>query len=160
MIERIGGLPSPTGRPSEDIKIHNLAREIHKGISEFIDDVRKVVSNPGLLDHPEFLEHLAQQIQNLSTPAREAAHLHGEMRMLEENVQDAGDIIQNILTQPLIIPGEKKDYSLLEAAQTYTTKSALTSHLRKILISFVQFPEPTEILLRELELLKDGLEVR
>lgn len=80
--------------------------------------------------------------------------------MLQENVQDAGEIIQNILTQPLSIPGEKRDYSLLEAAQNYTTKSALTSHLRKIMISFMQFPEPTEILLRELELLKDELEVK
>lgn len=80
--------------------------------------------------------------------------------MLEENVQDAGEIIQNILAQPLTIPGEKKDYSLLEAAQAFTTKSALTSQLRKILISFMQFPEPTEILLRELELMKDELNVR
>lgn len=76
MIERIGGLPSPTGRPSDDIKVQNLAREIHRGISEFVEDVRKIVSNPGLLDHPDFLNHLAQKILDLSVPAREAANLN------------------------------------------------------------------------------------
>lgn len=79
--------------------------------------------------------------------------------MLEEDLQDAGEIIQNILTQPLALPGEKKDINLFEAAQNYKKETALTSHLRKIFISFMQFPEPTQIMLRELEIILDDLEI-
>ena len=37
--------------------------------------------------------------------------------MIRENLQDAGEIIQNILTQPLSIPGAKPGLSLLQAAR-------------------------------------------
>lgn len=78
--------------------------------------------------------------------------------MLRENLQDAGEIIQNILTQPLAIPGAKADISLLDAAQQYDPHHPLTSDLRKILLSFLQFPEPTQMMLQELALLQDDLQ--
>ncbi len=77
--------------------------------------------------------------------------------MLEEDLQDAGEIIQNILTQPLAIPGEKVETSLLKAAENFDSQNAMTSDLRKILLSFLQFQRPTETMLRELDILQDEL---
>lgn len=77
--------------------------------------------------------------------------------MLEENLRDAGDIIQHILHQPLSIPGAKKNISLFEAAKNFKENAPLVSDLRKILFSFLQFPEPTETMLRELEILEEDL---
>lgn len=77
--------------------------------------------------------------------------------MIDENLEDAGGIIENILTQPLFIPGAKSDVSLLEAAQNFDPAKAESSDLRKILLSFLQFPEPTKTMLRELEILQEEL---
>lgn len=78
--------------------------------------------------------------------------------MLKEDLKDAGEILENILTQPLSIPGAKADISLLEAAKNFEESQAMTSDLRKILFSFLQFPEPTTMMLRELEILAEELE--
>ena len=77
--------------------------------------------------------------------------------MIDENLEDSGNIIENILTQPLMIPGAKADVSLLEAAQNFDPDHAGTSDLRKILLSFLQFPEPTKTMLRELEIIQEEL---
>lgn len=78
--------------------------------------------------------------------------------MLREDLKDSGEIIENILTQPLSIPGAKADISLLDAAKNYQSSEAMTSDLRKILFSFMQFPEPTAMMLREMEILAEELE--
>lgn len=77
--------------------------------------------------------------------------------MLRENLKDAGEIIQNILTQPLSIPGTKKDISLLAAAKHFDPSQSLLSDTRKILYSLMQFPEPTEFMIQELEILRNEL---
>jgi hypothetical protein len=77
--------------------------------------------------------------------------------MINENLKDTGEIIQNILTQPLSIPGEKLPLSLLQAAKDFDSNHPIESDLRKILLSFLQFPEQTETLLRELDILKQDL---
>jgi hypothetical protein len=77
--------------------------------------------------------------------------------MIRENLQDAGEIIQNILTQPLSIPGAKPGLTLLQAAADFDPRNPIQSDLRKIILSFLQFPEQTETLLRELDLLKEDL---
>ena len=79
--------------------------------------------------------------------------------MLHENLKDAGEIIENILTQPLHIPGAKAGVSLLEAARNFRPSEATNSGLRKILLNFLEFPEPTEIMLRELEILAEELNI-
>lgn len=77
--------------------------------------------------------------------------------MLRENLKDTGEILQNILTQPLAVPGAKQNISLIEAAQNLQPGQETTSDLRKILMSFLQFPEQTETMLRELEILLDEI---
>ncbi len=77
--------------------------------------------------------------------------------MERENLKDAGEIVQTILTQPLSVPGAKGELSLLEAAKSFDSQDPLTSDLRKILLNFQQFPEATERMLVELELLLKDL---
>ena len=77
--------------------------------------------------------------------------------MLRENVKDAGEILQTILTQPLSIPGARRKMSLLDAAKNFDPENAMTSDLRKILFNLLQFPEQTETMLRELEILQEEL---
>ncbi len=73
--------------------------------------------------------------------------------MLKENLKDAGEIIQNILNQPLAISGAKDNLSLVSAAKSFDADHVANSDLRKILRTFLQYPEHTEILIRELELI-------
>lgn len=77
--------------------------------------------------------------------------------MIREDLKDAGEIIQNVLTQPLSIPEIRSDLSLLQAAKNYDPRNPLGSDLRKILLSFLQFPEQTDTLLRELQILSEEL---
>ena len=72
--------------------------------------------------------------------------------MLKENLEDASSIIQNILTQPLDIPGAKENISILAAAQNPDK-----SDLIKILEAFQKYPELTQALLTELDLLQQDL---
>lgn len=77
--------------------------------------------------------------------------------MIDENTQEAGEILENILLQPLSIPGSKPNVSLLDAANRFVESEAMTSDFRKILLNFLQYPEQTRTLLRELEILQDEL---
>lgn len=72
--------------------------------------------------------------------------------MLRENIEDAAQILQNILTQPLDIPGATPNVSLLNAAQNPDK-----SDLKKILQAFRSYPDLTQSLLTELELLYQDL---
>jgi len=78
--------------------------------------------------------------------------------MLKENLKDAGEIISNILQQPLAITGSTQTVSLIEAAKDYKKNSAFYSDLSHILLSFVEYPESTQNLLTELDLICVDLE--
>lgn len=75
--------------------------------------------------------------------------------MLKENLEDAALILQNILTQPLSIPGASPNISLLDAAQ-----NGDKTDLRKILEAFRTYPELTQSLLTELDLLQQDLKTK
>ncbi len=79
--------------------------------------------------------------------------------MLKENLKDAGEIIQNILSQPLSIPGLPENITLLSAAQNYRYVDGASSDLSKVLQTFLDYPEPTQVLIRELELIYQDINV-
>jgi hypothetical protein len=74
--------------------------------------------------------------------------------MLRENLKDSAEILQNILHQPLEIPGVKENISLFQA-----TQNPDHSDLSKMLRTFPSNPEPLGILIRELNLIADELKV-
>lgn len=77
--------------------------------------------------------------------------------MLRENLRDAGQIIQNILTQPVTIPEISEETTLLSAAETYRQNEGAGSSLSKVMLSFLRYPEPTQVLIQELEILHKEL---
>ncbi|MGE5196462.1 MAG: hypothetical protein ACM3JI_03935 [Anaerolineae bacterium] len=77
--------------------------------------------------------------------------------MLEESLKDACQILQTILNQPLSVEGASPNVSLLSAAQDFKEKEASFSDLSKVLYSFLQYPEATETLLKELQLIAKEL---
>ncbi len=78
--------------------------------------------------------------------------------MRQENLKDAAQILATILHHPLDIEGASEaQVSLLGAVLRYNPKAAETSDLSKILQSFTKYPEPTETLIQELELLSKDL---
>ncbi len=79
--------------------------------------------------------------------------------MLKENLKDAGQILQNILNQPLSIPGMTETVTLLSAAQDYQPNQGEDSVLSKAMLSILLYPEPSQILLRELDILYSEINV-
>jgi len=77
--------------------------------------------------------------------------------MLRENLRDAGQIIQNILTQPVVVPEISDETTLFSAAQNYREGEGADSTLSKVMLSFLRYPEPTQVLIQELEILHKEL---
>jgi hypothetical protein len=79
--------------------------------------------------------------------------------MLKENLKDAAQILQNILTQS-VVTEEAEETSLLKAAQNFASQDPENSDLSKILKNMTKFKDPTETLIRELDLLLDDIQVK
>ena len=77
--------------------------------------------------------------------------------MLRENLKDSAEILSNILNQPLEIPNATENITLLQALQTFSTQQPDNSDLSKMLRTFASNPEPTAILIQELELIARDL---
>ena len=77
--------------------------------------------------------------------------------MLKENLKDTAEILFNILNQPLEIPGVPENISLLQAVLNYSSQQAEHSDLSKVLRTLSDNPDPTDMLIRELDLLARDL---
>ena len=77
--------------------------------------------------------------------------------MLRENLKDSAEILYNILNQPLEIHGIEGNISLQQAVLNYAGQQPEQSDLSKVLRAFAENPEPTKILIQELELLLQDL---
>jgi hypothetical protein len=77
--------------------------------------------------------------------------------MIYEELQDAGQIIENILNQPLKLSDLPEDITLLNAALMFTDEDPATSTLGKVLLSLDDHPEAKDVLLRELDILAEEL---
>jgi hypothetical protein len=81
-----------------------------------------------------------------------------ERAVLKENLADSVQIIDNILKQPLSIPGHPEELSVLEAVQDFCQTKGQSSKLKEVLAMFTRYPDPTHLMLRELELISNDLE--
>ena len=77
--------------------------------------------------------------------------------MLRENLKDSSEIRSNILNQPLEIPGLDENITLLQAVEKFASQQPELSDLSKMLRTFAANPEPTQILIQELELIARDL---
>lgn len=76
---------------------------------------------------------------------------------MKKTVRATAEILSNILSLSLEIPGAATPVSLLTATLNYPTADAVNSDLSKILQTFVKYPESTQALIQELELLSRDL---
>ncbi len=76
---------------------------------------------------------------------------------MKKNVRATAEILSNILNHSFEIPGAATPISLLTATLNYPTGDAVNSDLSKILQTFVKYPESTQTLIQELELLAKDL---
>jgi hypothetical protein len=76
---------------------------------------------------------------------------------LQENLKDALQIVETIITQPLHIGSRDDGISLATAAKNFSNQQPENSDLKKILVNFVTYPESTQMLLQELELISRDL---
>lgn len=72
---------------------------------------------------------------------------------LREAIKDAAIIVTNILNQPIVMAQPGRSVSLAYAATHYASQNPFDSDLRHLLFTFIEFPEPTETLVRELQLI-------
>ncbi len=79
--------------------------------------------------------------------------------MLYENLKDAALIVHNILNQPLSIPETEKDITFLKAAISFDETGMPASHLQQVMETFIEYKDPTESLIRELEILSDEMQL-
>ncbi|NGX39458.1 MAG: hypothetical protein KR126chlam1_00787 [Chlamydiae bacterium] len=134
----------------------NLAAELKKKVRAFMQEIKGVLESPSLVDNRDALIALSETVIQLQAISEKTGEVI-EGTLLCENLKDDGQIILNILNQSLSIPGAKANISLREAAELFNPKQTLTSDLRNILVSFLQFPIPTEMMVRELEIIHDEL---
>lgn len=76
--------------------------------------------------------------------------------MLNENLKDAGEIVENILSQPLSVAGLSQPCSLIEASQKYLQDPS-SPELKKMMGTFLQHPQALEVMLQEFKLLAQDL---
>jgi hypothetical protein len=76
--------------------------------------------------------------------------------MLSENLKDAGEIVENILSQPLSVSGLTDSCSLVEASKKYLNDPS-SPELKKMLETFLQHPQALEVMLQEFKLLAQDL---
>lgn len=74
-----------------------------------------------------------------------------------ETLKDALNIAENIINSEIYTEGKSKGISLLEAAQKFNSQDFENSDLKKILGNLVKYPEGTQVLLQELDLLLEDL---
>ena len=79
--------------------------------------------------------------------------------MVRDPLQEAGQIIENILNHPLSIPDLPEDLTLLQAALSFKEEEPEASSLKKVIDSFHDHPEVKELLIRELEILARELKL-
>jgi hypothetical protein len=80
-----------------------------------------------------------------------------ERAVLKENLADSIQIIDNILKQPLSVPGYTEEISVFDAAKEYNETKGQSTKLKDVLAAFMRYPEPTHLMLRELELISNDL---
>lgn len=133
-----------------------IARKLKTPLTRLIEEMKHLTPLSARSDPT--LATLSASIKELYEASKQAATIDAQ-GALKENLKDAGEILQNILTQPLQVSGLSDHVTLLAAAHNYKLGLSENSELSKILFSCLQYPEPTQILLRELQLLDEEITI-
>ena len=132
-----------------------LSGQMQAQVLEFADHLQKILQDPSLSAQASFLEEFRVNVNHLNQTVEQAMRLR--WKMLRENLKDSAEILSNILNQPLAIPNATENITLLQALQTFSSQQPDNSDLSKMLRTFASNPEPTAILIQELELIARDL---
>ncbi len=124
-------VPSPRDR--------SIAVQLHDELKRFISALKETDPN---------IESIAAHVLALETLSKEAE------RTSYPILHETGQIVQNIISQSLLIPGITSTISVLKAAEIHSKDP---TSLQIVLSTFKQYSETTRILIQELELLSRDL---
>lgn len=117
-------------------------------MDEFIHQVKDLLDNPDLSYSDGYLKKVASTVTHLHDPSSKL------MKNDSELLKEVGEIVQDILNQPLS-NHKKEGVTMLEAAQKYTHQK--DSELAFVMHAYVKYQEATKLLIGELELLIEDL---
>ncbi len=127
--------------------LHNDKNETREA-TEHLIALLKTLSQDRVTD-PHYLNHLASWVIAINSLIKQP---HDE----DENLDDALFVLKNILTQSLYLPNGE-EASLFSASEEFNKTHTIPSHLSLMATSFLDHPDATTNLIRELELLSQEL---
>jgi len=113
---------------------------------DFIRDLSALLRDRKLGKNKEYLARMAETVSEIDK-LTESAYMCGE------DMEDAAQLVQNILTQPLKVQGLPKDTHLLGAASRYLDENQTVDTFSRVIVSCVHNARDTEALLRSLKLI-------
>lgn len=117
----------------------SIAAQLHDELKRLVADFKNLDSTiDDIAVHTVAIDALSKEAERANYPI-----LH-----------DTGQIVQNIISQPLSIPELTKNISILKAAEIYQKDP---NSLKLVLETFKQYAEATKILVQEMELLARDL---
>ncbi len=159
-IQGIQGSPSPLPHTFQNPEVEKLAKDLGAQIEKFRSLISPDPAQKSYLPPTkENLLELARTICDLDEQSHNAKNLIGRMTKgpLEENLEDAANIVQDILKQPLAIEGAEEGISVIAAASNYQANPSEDSDLGKLSQAFALYPSSTNTLVQELHFLAQDL---
>lgn len=120
-------------------------------IDQFINDVNALLEHHELANTPDHLNKVADELFTLNDKSLEILKSH------DEEVEDIGAIIQDIITQPINGRGKKEPTTMLKSAEEHKAAPSEDSTLHVVLANCVRYSHATQSLIKELDLLSDEL---
>lgn len=130
-----------------------IAKELETLIKQFVHHLNTMINNPGLMEDSNYLSRLVSNVKSLDAPSKAAKSLKRQETCLCEDLRDAGMLIQNVLTEKLSIHPRSESPSLISAAVNFTESEASGSDFRMIILNLLHYPQQTEMLLKELNMI-------
>jgi hypothetical protein len=129
---------------AEDPK--QISRALKMRILCLVTDIEQLIENPDLADHLDFLDAIAAHIVTLNSLSCSTSICHA-------SIIEAGKLIDNLLTCPVLVKNRDFSLSTLDAAKIYRKNRKNKEPLTSLLKSYSEQKETTLSLLNELKLL-------
>ena len=135
----------------EKKKNHVVYSTFNQDLKQFATNVQKLIQDAKLSSKLEFLENIAQDVNNLYASSIQV------QQSQNADAKEIGAIVQNIFVQPLAIKAHQH-VSIKKAVESFDTQKESETDLFYIMKEYVNHPESTRSFVRELELLSEDFE--
>ena len=135
----------------EKKKTHVVYSTFNQDLKQFATNVQKLIQDAKLSSKLEFLENIAQDVNNLYASSIQV------QQSQNADAKEIGAIVQNIFVQPLAIKAHQH-VSIKKAVESFDIQKESETDLFYIMKEYVNHPESTRSFVRELELLSEDFE--